>query len=215
MNILENYNELKFEDLDEKDILKLLLYIAGYKNIEEKIDDLLKYYQSYENIFRLKVNLSKKVNKKFIYLLKLLNDASYNYIYDKIKSTKIPLNQSKLVAEFYRRKLGFSNNEEFHILLLNNNYNYLSSYILSKGSLDRAYIYKREVLYPILECNAKYIIICHNHPSGNIIPSVQDERVTKKISKMLEQIEVNLVDHIIVTKDSYYSFAERGKIWKY
>lgn len=215
MNILENYNKIDYENLEEKDILKLLLYISGYKDTEKKLEQLLEYYQSYENIFKLNINLNKKVNQRFIYLLKLLNDVSSKYLHDKIKNSNEVLNKSKLVVEFFRRKLASSNNEEFHLMLLNNSYKYLCSYTVSKGSIDKTYVYIRDVLYPILECNAKYVIICHNHPSGNEYPSSQDENLTKRISKLLTTIEVDLIDHIIITKDSYYSFAERGKIWKY
>ncbi|VWL84790.1 JAB domain-containing protein [Oceanivirga miroungae] len=212
MNILENYENLDFQNLDEKDILKLLIYISGYKNVDKKLKELLEYYDNYENIFKLKINLNKKVNKRFIYLLKLLNDVSYNYIHDKIKIEKNILNESRLVAEFFRRKIGTNASEEFNILLLNNSYQYLNSFVLAKGSIDRTHIYIRDVIYPILECNAKYVIICHNHPSGNLNPSEEDEYVTRRVSKLLKSIDVSLIDHIIVTKDNYYSFAERRKI---
>ena len=102
--------------------------------------------------------------------------------------------------------------EEFKILLLNRANEVLGIYPLSRGGITGTVVDQRLIFAVALKCNATGIIICHNHPSGKLLPSEADITLTKSIGKCADLLEINLLDHLIITKNGYYSFSNEGKL---
>ena len=102
--------------------------------------------------------------------------------------------------------------ENVKILLLNSSNTILGVYDVSRGGINSTVIDLRLVLSVALKCLASSIILVHNHPSGNINPSEQDREFTKKIKSACKFLEIQLFDHIIITRHDYYSFADNGYI---
>jgi DNA repair protein RadC len=102
--------------------------------------------------------------------------------------------------------------EEFKILLLNRANEVLGIYPLSKGGITGTVVDQRLIFAVALKCNATGIIICHNHPSGKLLPSEADITLTKSIGKSADLLEINLLDHLIITKNGFYSFSNEGKL---
>lgn len=102
--------------------------------------------------------------------------------------------------------------EEFKILLLNRANELLGIYPLSKGGITGTVVDQRLIFAVALKCNATGIIICHNHPSGKLLPSETDITLTKSIGKCADLLEINLLDHLIITKNGFYSFSNEGKL---
>ena len=102
--------------------------------------------------------------------------------------------------------------EEFKILLLNRSNEVLGIYPLSKGGITGTIVDQRLIFAVALKCNATSIIIAHNHPSGKLLPSEADITLTKSIEKCGKLLEINLIDHLIVTKNGFYSFINNGKL---
>jgi DNA repair protein RadC len=102
--------------------------------------------------------------------------------------------------------------EEFKILLLNRANEVLGIYPLSKGGITGTVVDQRLIFAVALKCNATGIIICHNHPSGKLLPSETDITLTKSIGKCADLLEINLLDHLIITKNGFYSFSNEGKL---
>ena len=100
--------------------------------------------------------------------------------------------------------------EEFKILLLNTANEVLGIYNVSKGGISSTIVEIRHILYIALKTNSTGIILAHNHPSGNLKPSSTDINLTRRIKSACEIMDLNLTDHIILTKDNYYSFMEGG-----
>ena len=86
----------------------------------------------------------------------------------------------------------------------------LGIYNVSKGGISSTIVEIRHILYIALKTNSTGIILAHNHPSGNLKPSSTDINLTRKIKNACELMDLNLTDHIILTKDNYYSFMEGG-----
>ena len=80
------------------------------------------------------------------------------------------------------------------------------------GTIDGAAVYPREVARRALELNAAAVIFGHNHPSGVPEPSAADRRITERLSSGLGLLDIRALDHLIVTENSSYSFAEHGLI---
>jgi DNA repair protein RadC len=102
--------------------------------------------------------------------------------------------------------------EEFKVLLLNRSNEVLGIYPLSKGSTSGTLVDVKLIFGVALKSNASGIIITHNHPSGNLNPSGADIELTKKIKKCADFLDISLIDHIILTKNSFYSFSSEGKL---
>ena len=100
--------------------------------------------------------------------------------------------------------------EEFKVLFLNRNNSVLGIYNMSKGGTGGTVVDVKLLFAVALKCNAVSMIISHNHPSGKLEPSLADKEMTKKIKSASEFLDVKLLDHIIVTKEGYYSFADNG-----
>lgn len=110
---------------------------------------------------------------------------------------------------FYRKNRDV---EQMVIMYLNGANKVIDTLLMFKGTITNASIYPREIIKKCLKLEAASIIISHNHPSGTNLPSQQDRNITNKIEKACETMNISLLDHIIIAKKNYYSFAEHREI---
>ena len=108
--------------------------------------------------------------------------------------------------------LGDLPHEEFWVLLLNRSNKVITKFKISQGGVSGTVIDVRIILKPAIENLASSIILCHNHPSGNIYPSDADEKITGKVSDAAGTMDIKVLDHLIITDEKYYSFADEGKL---
>lgn len=120
------------------------------------------------------------------------------------------LDNSRDVCAYTRLQLAEEQEEVFAALFLNNQHQLIAFEKLFHGTINEAAVYPRRVVKKALEHNAAKIIIAHNHPSNNCNPSAADEEMTRVLKKILSIVDVQLVDHIVVSHEEVYSFAERG-----
>ena len=102
--------------------------------------------------------------------------------------------------------------EEFKVLLLNRANEVLGIYPLSKGGITGTVVDSRLIFAVALKCNATGILLCHNHPSGNLKPSDADITLTRSIKKCADFLDITLIDHLIITRNGYFSFSNEGKL---
>ena len=100
--------------------------------------------------------------------------------------------------------------EEFKIILLNRANIVLGIYEMSKGGISGTVVDVRIILGVALKCNASSIIMVHNHPSGKSTPSDTDKSITKRLKEACSLLDLSLLDHLIITKEAYYSFTDEG-----
>lgn len=117
---------------------------------------------------------------------------------------------SKSVFEIMQPIIGELAHEEFWVLFLNNSNKVISKIQLSKGGITGTVVDTRLVFHYAFETKATGLILCHNHPSGSLIPSDADKQITKKIKLAGESLDVKVLDHIIITETKYYSFVDEG-----
>lgn len=114
------------------------------------------------------------------------------------------------VAAYLRAKLQHKKHEVFVVLYMNSANKINHSEEISHGGITGTIADPRIILKRALEYDATRIILCHNHPSGNLNPSRQDKELTSKISEAARYLDITVADHIIVSEDGYYSFADNG-----
>lgn len=102
------------------------------------------------------------------------------------------------------------NCEETWVIFLNNSLKLIRKEKISQGGLNSSLVDIRVILKRALLLEATGIILCHNHPSGNIQPSSEDISITKKLQEAANLLSIKLLDHIIVTQNDFYSFSENG-----
>lgn len=142
----------------------------------------------------------------------------------KSKIDKVSLVREK--QEFYRAKIGSSRDsadycrqffkddldlfESFFIVMLNNANNTIGFAKISQGGIAGTLVDVRIVVKYAVDSMCTGMIVCHNHPSGSLNPSQADKSLTKKLQGALQLFDVKLLDHIILTEDSYTSFADEN-----
>jgi DNA repair protein RadC len=120
------------------------------------------------------------------------------------------ITSSKDIVEIFQPLLGDLKHEEFWVLLLNRANKIISKKQISAGGVSGTVVDAKIVFKFALEEVASSIILCHNHPSGNTQPSEADIKLTKKLKEAGTFLEINVLDHIIITEKEYYSFADEG-----
>ena len=102
--------------------------------------------------------------------------------------------------------------EEFHILLMNQNYRLVKSVKISQGGITETSADIRVMMREAVLCNATILAACHNHPSGSLSPSRADDELTRAIKEACRLMRIHFLDHVIVTDGAFYSYHEQGKI---
>jgi len=102
--------------------------------------------------------------------------------------------------------------EEFWVLLMNQHFKLIKQLRIAQGGINQVTVDIRIIMREALKVNTTVMAICHNHPSGSINPSREDDAITKRIQNACQLMEIHLLDHIIVTDGCYYSYHESGKI---
>jgi len=122
----------------------------------------------------------------------------------------IQIRSSKDVADIFQPILSDLTHEEFWILFLNRSNKVINQMKLSQGGVSGTVTDVRLVMKKAIEYLASGIIVCHNHPSGNLNPSESDSKITQKIKEAGNLMDIQLLDHLIISDKDYYSFADNG-----
>lgn len=116
------------------------------------------------------------------------------------------------IADYYMEQLRHQKEEQLVCAFFDSKCNFLGDTVISKGSVNYAYVSPRDIFRYAFDYEAVMIILLHNHPSGDPTPSEDDIRITKRIEKGAQILELQLVDHIIIGDNRYYSFKENDFI---
>lgn len=122
------------------------------------------------------------------------------------------IRSSKDVADIFQPLLSDLLHEEFWILFLNRSNKVINRMKLSQGGISGTVTDIRIIMKNAVECLASGIIVCHNHPSGNLNPSDSDSKITQKIKEAGVLMDIQLLDHLIISEKDYYSFADNGML---
>ena len=130
------------------------------------------------------------------------------------ESKKIPqIKSSKDIFELLSPSFEDLQHEEFHVVYLNRANKVIDIQKISSGGISGTVVDIRMLCKPALLMYASGVILSHNHPSGNLKPSHQDQQLTKKVKEALLLFDIQLLDHLIITDKAYFSFADEGILW--
>ena len=140
------------------------------------------------------IELGKRINKEV----------------DSIKNIKFT--SPDIVYKYYKEKLGNKKQEYFYAVYLDTSKKIISDRMLFIGTVNYSLVHPREIFKEAYLLGASALICVHNHPSGNPIPSKEDYDITNNLVEVSKILGIKLVDHIIICKNNYYSFAENADI---
>ena len=220
--IKEKFLKNGIDGFAEYEILELLLtYCIPRKDTKPIAKELLNKFKSLDNIFKAdfdKLSAIDGLGKNSIVFLKLIGDLPSIIYKDELKNKKLvdketlKISNKDVLLKYLRNKIGYEEIEKFYVLYLSSSNEVIEFEENSVGTLDRSSVYPREIYKKIINLNAKSVILAHNHPSDNITPSKSDIELTNEIAKGLKNFGALLIEHIIITKNSYFSFLEEGLI---
>lgn len=179
--------------------------LAGYEKKTPSINVKLSGYKQTKEIVIGTIGKLKTL-QKMIPELKIRVTRGKSVVNNIISSAKI-------TSDVFKKYIGrdkIQTQEFFAVMYLAQNNKVLGVYMHSMGAINATVTDIRLILGGALKMGAMGIIICHNHPSGNLRPSDADKNLTKQIIKAADIYSINVLDHIIITKDDFYSFAENG-----
>jgi DNA repair protein RadC len=104
--------------------------------------------------------------------------------------------------------------EYFLLITLDADFKPIGIYIMTIGAIDFTYMHPREVFYRAILDLSSYIIVAHNHPSGNVTPSKKDILITARLKKAADIMGIRIIDHVIISSKKYYSFKKENMVLK-
>ena len=123
-------------------------------------------------------------------------------------SAKTPLSSPKTVYRIMIPHMKHLDHEECWALFLNKANRLIHKEMISQGGIESTIIDNRIIIRKALDRKATGVILVHNHPSGSALPSVEDIRQTQSLNKALKTCDLSMLDHVVIARDSYYSFAD-------
>ena len=212
----ERYAKNGYEALQDYEIIELLLtFVKQRVDTKPLAKQLIKKYGTIEEILKADIKDLKEtegVGDITAVFLNFIGDIAACSFKDKAEKEKISFRNKNQLISYLRNDIGFSKNEEFKVLFLNSVNEIIETEILFTGTIDKSAVYPRKILERALYHNARSIVFVHNHPSGNVSPSEKDIELTEEMKKFFKIVDINVLDHIIITKNSHFSFLEEGII---
>lgn len=220
--VRKKFLENGFNGLEDYEVLELLLfYVIPRKDTKAIAKELIKKFKNLANVLKadtLELKTIDGLGPVAITFLKMIGALPEKIYKDELKNQKLikedknKITDKEVLLSFLRNKIGYEDVEKFYVIYLSSSNEVIAFEESSSGTLDRSSIYPREIYKRVIMENAKSIIIAHNHPSGNTCPSKCDIDITNEIAKGLKNFGALLLEHIIITRDSYFSFLEEGLI---
>ena len=217
--VKQDYAERGLSGMHEYQIIELLLmYCIPQKDVKPEAKALIERFGNLFNVLNAPKNSLlevKGIGPKTAIFFKLLRDISEKMSLHDLENydirNELPVIKSKnVLINYLKGKIAYKEEENFIVLFLNNANKLVATEGLFCGTIDKSAVYPREVVKKVVEYNAKGVIFAHNHPSGNIRPSRADIDLTDHMVKSLKMIDVFVLDHVIVSRENYYSFLEEG-----
>lgn len=204
------------ESLSDAELLAIIIK-TGTKN-ESSLDiarNLLK--GNHNNLLNLyDLSYHELLNYSGIGMVKAIQLKTIAELSKRIAKTNsgytLQMDTPSSIANYYMEQLRHSKEEFMLVAFFDSKCNFLGDVTISKGSVNYAYVSPRDIFLHALDYKAVFLVLLHNHPSGNPFPSEEDMQVTYRIGKGAQLLELQLADHIIIGDNTYYSFKENGKL---
>jgi len=201
----------------EHEVVELLLTLAiPRSDVKPQAKSLIARFGSLRGILEAPLEALREVQGVGTVApvaLRIIKAAAELYLKECAEADTVLDNYEKLEA-FWRARLGELKHEVMEVAYLDKSYKLLRNGIerLAEGSIDGATFSQQALLKKALQRGARFIVLAHNHPSGDLAPSSDDRALTERVALAARAVEIDLLDHWIVTQAGCYSFRKTGML---
>lgn len=207
----KRFRQAEAESFQDYEILELLLtYAIPRRDVKPIAKDLIKRFGSFAGVLDANLKELEQVpdlGSASAVLIRLIKETCEAYLTEKLKHKDL-LSSPQSVVDFARMKLAGRPHEVFMTIYLNAKNEAMDYDILHEGTVDSSVVYPRRILEGALAHHASGLVLVHNHPSGHWEASWEDKHLTRTIIEAVRTVDIHLLDHIIISKDGYFSFLE-------
>lgn len=211
----ERFIKYGVNSLSNEELLSIVLKtgVKGY-SVKDLSNNILKEIKDITNLREIplyKLTLIKGIGKvKAITLLSAIELG--RRVYSNRDNISVKLNSSKDIYDYIKNKLIYKKQEYFYVIYLDNHNKLIDDKLLFIGSLNKANVHPREIFKHAYLNNSTKIVLIHNHPSNDILPSKEDLILTKNIIEIGKIQDVHVIDHLIIGNNNYYSFYDNNDL---
>lgn len=210
----DKFHQHGMETLTDAEVLELLLILGTpRRDCKEQARDLLSHFGSLARVLEApaaELRKIKGVGPNNSFAIHFLHGVARRYLKDRLQEKQY-LHSSHQVAEYLVHSMRDLEHEVFVVIFLDAAHAIIDSEIVARGTVSANTIYPRELVKLALGHNAAAMVVAHNHPSGKLAPSPQDQQLTRTLYLACSLMNIRLLDHLIIGQsEKTYSFADHG-----
>jgi len=211
----ERFERSGFDGFHDHEVLELLLsYVIPRRTVKPIAKELLGRYQSLSAVLDAPIEYLRKVDgvgPQAAVMIASIPRLLDRYQQDRWKN-QLAFESTRDAVAYLSARLGTERQEVFCILALNSRNFLIAAEDIQRGSVNRTAVFPRLVVEAGLKHRATALILSHNHPGGDPNPSAADRQLTRKLKRILDELDITVHDHIIIAGPTYFSFAEKGEL---
>lgn len=201
------------QTLSDYELLEILLFSSIPRKDTKKIaKDLIQKFGDISSVIKADIENLKEIaglGESSLTQIKIISNIIEKTLKQDSLQKKVLNNWQDLLNYVFAAFYGL-NHEVFRVLFLDKKHQLIEDELIKKGENDHVNISSKEIVKKALLLSASSIILLHNHPSGNLNPSNQDIQFTNEMVKILKNLEIKVLDHLIVFNSNYFSFKEQN-----
>jgi DNA repair protein RadC len=199
-----------FQDYEALELL--LLFVARQKDMKPVAKDLIARFGSFKNVLDAPYEELEDVpgvGPTAVTLIHFVKQAAARYL-QQTSQSRFSLDSPEALIQYCILSMGAEPNEKFRVICLDGNFAIVAESDVAEGTVDQATVYPRKVMEIALQAKATSLVFVHNHPDGNVTPSDFDRTLTRGLVLAAKTMHISVYDHIVVSRDTYFSFREDG-----
>lgn len=213
--IREHFLKTGLASFHDYEVLELVLtFVIARKDVKPLAKELITRFKTFQGVLDAPFNELKTVpgiGEQCAILIKLFKECSVFYLRGKIYHKDI-ISSPEALLNYCKTSMAGLENEQFRVIYLNTKNEVIADEPLQEGTVDQSAVYPRKIIEHALKHRASALIFVHNHPSGSPEPSIHDKNLTNLLTQVSENMGIKVHDHLIIGKQSYFSFREAGCI---
>lgn len=202
--------------MPDYELLELLLTMAiPRRDVKPLAKKLISHFGDIGEVLHAPAHelMDAGVSPNAIVLIRLVASCAMRSAYDGFHDSDEPIFSNWMQFEEYcREMMAYKEVEEFRVFFLDGTHRLIGEKLITTGTINKSSIHPREIIRAALENKAVYVILAHNHPSGNVEPSKADIQMTKAFEELAEVMDLKLFDHLIIGREGIFSFRSVGYI---
>lgn len=210
----ERYRKTGFQGFEDYEALELLLTFAlPRKDVKPLAKALVAKFGSFKGVLEASYEellCTDGVKESTATYVHALRDSAALYLRERVRREKDVISSTSALLDYFRAVMGHLRDEQFRALFLNSQNELIADEVIQEGTVNQSVVYPRKVMERALHHKATAIIVVHNHPSGKCAPSREDKAITAELVRVARGLGIAVHDHLIVCRDGYVSFLERG-----